>query len=155
MAFDDAWEKSVWTEPLSRAVEGVSPEEAHWHPTEETHSIVEIVNHIAYWKQYCARMLTTQHIEDLLPRPPDGEAPRGMPDWPQAVENLRQQHQALRIAVAALQPEQLTARFPLTNMTVERVIAGLIAHDAYHAGRILLVRRQWAAKFDGGEIDPS
>lgn len=145
-ALDDAWETSVWTKPFRRAVEGVSVAEANWHPNEGAHSIAEIVNHVAYWKQYCAQMLTTQTIEDLLPRPPVGEAPPGMPGWPQAAENLRQQHRVLRAAVAALQPEQLTQRFPLTNMTLERVLMGLIAHDAYHAGQILLLRQQWAAR---------
>jgi hypothetical protein len=104
-----------------------------------------MVNHLAYWKLYCTRMLTTQKIEDLLPRPSDGEAPPGMPGWPEAAENLREQHRTLRAAIAALSPEQLTERFPLTNLTVERVLAGLIAHDAYHAGQISLLRRQWAA----------
>jgi hypothetical protein len=31
-ALDDAWEKSVWTEPLSRAIAEASIEEASWHP---------------------------------------------------------------------------------------------------------------------------
>jgi len=87
---NEVWEKEHWGEPVSKALEGVTPEAANWRPGPGVHSIVEIVNHMAYWIDLCTREFQGRSTEDLMPIPKAGEAPPGMPAWPEAFKNLIQ-----------------------------------------------------------------
>ncbi|WP_188454812.1 DinB family protein [Virgibacillus oceani] len=40
-----------WYLPFSDTVEGLEEEEAFWRPTEDCHSIAEIVQHLIYWNE--------------------------------------------------------------------------------------------------------
>lgn len=143
---DDVWAKEGWIDPITQALEGVTLEEANWHTSPGVHSIVEIVNHMAYWTDFCAHGLQGRSIEDLKPIPKSGEAPATMPGWPEALSNLIAKHQQLRSAIAAFREEDLDRVIPGWERSAALLINALITHNSYHGGQIVCLRQLWAAK---------
>jgi uncharacterized damage-inducible protein DinB len=140
---DEVWgDKDGWIESAANVLSDVSEEEANWHPALGIHSIVEIVNHVAYWTEYGAHLLHDSPVDDMLPYPEDGEAPASMAlDWQAARDNLLKQHQDFRAGVARLSDESLDYEHPGLGRPVGDAITSMIEHDAYHVGQIFILRQ--------------
>ena len=52
--WDEAWSEGVWWTAWSRALEGLTAEQAAWKPAPDRHSIWQLVNHMAFWREYMA-----------------------------------------------------------------------------------------------------
>lgn len=137
---DDGWKIT----PFGKFLEGLTSEEANWRPAPEIHSIAEIVNHVAYWLEYRARQVRGESLEPLKPIPSGGEAPPSMPDYPDCLRNLHKQFEALHEAVAALREEEVDRTVEGSPRPIIELVSNIIAHNAYHAGQIVLLRRLWA-----------
>jgi len=138
---DDGW-KNI---PFAKCLEGLTAGEANWHPAPEIHSIAEIINHVAYWLEYRARQVRGESLDPLKPIPDPGEAPPFMPGYPDCLENLRKQFEALHNAVAALCEEDVDRTADGSPRPIIELVSNIIAHNAYHAGQIVFLRRLWAA----------
>lgn len=140
---DDGWRNI----PFAKLLEGLTADEANWRPTLEMHSIAEIINHVAYWLEYRARQVRGESLEPLKPIPSAGEALPSMPGYPNCLENLHKQFEALHEAVAALREEDVD-RPPKEGSprSIMELVSNIIAHNAYHAGQIVLLRRLWALR---------
>ena len=125
-----AWDGSiaVWLEDLP---EGVTAEEALWRPAPGRHSIWELAVHCAYWK-YAVRRKLTGVKRGAFPRKGSNWLPPG-DSWEADLRLLRDEHRALRNAVARASAQQL-AKY-------ERLIYAVAAHDTYHTGQIQLIKR--------------
>lgn len=100
--------------------------------------------HAAYWKYVALRRLTAAP-RGSFPLKGSDWFPRGAGldarAWREDVALLDRMHQSLRDAVARLSPSQL-ARTPAGSTVSNRaLIAGVAAHDLYHAGQIQLLKR--------------
>jgi uncharacterized damage-inducible protein DinB len=128
---------------LRGSIRGLSMEVAVWRPQPGRHNIQEIVVHAAYWK-YAVRRRLTGERRGSFPSKGSNWFAREAPDravWKADVRLLDSCHRALREAVAGLEERALgrsAAGSPFENRTV---IAGIIAHDLYHAGQIQLLKR--------------
>jgi hypothetical protein len=129
------------------ALRAVGAAEAAWRPAPRRKSIWELTLHIAYWKYTVRRHLTG----DALPRFPRSPSNfPAMPDpaderaWARDVALLRDEHERLVGAVAALSARRLADR-PATRRrwTYGELELGVAAHDAYHTGQIQLLKRLW------------
>ena len=139
-----------WDEVTRRVFEPVTTpltaEEAHWRPAPGMRSITEMVNHMAYWLEYRVCQVRGEPLEPLKPVPKGGEAPAWMPPYPECVENLRKQFEALHEAIAALRDEDLERTAEGSPRPIVELISNIVAHNAYHMGQILLLRRLWALR---------
>jgi ferric-dicitrate binding protein FerR (iron transport regulator) len=61
--------------------------------------------------------------------------------WRADVGMLDREHQRLRDAVSALQPEYLDRPARGSKTLARRLIAGIALHDVYHAGQIQLIKK--------------
>lgn len=127
------------------ALRNVDAREAHRVPRGGRHSIWSLALHLAYWKYAVRRHL----VREPIPR-----FPRSPANWPavprRADEALWQadralvaeEHRRFVAAAAALDPARLTRRPPRKKTwTYGELIAGILAHDAYHVGQIQLLKR--------------
>jgi len=129
---DDAYERKAWHGPnLGGSLRGVTAEEALWRPAPGRHSIWELAVHCAYWK-YAVRRKLTGVKRGAFPRKGSNWLPPG-DSWEADLRLLRDEHRALRDAVARASAQQL-AKY-------ERLIYGVAAHDTYHTGQIQLIKR--------------
>jgi hypothetical protein len=131
----------------------VTPGDATFHPVAGSHSILEIVLHLAAW---------TQEVGSRL-----GGKPPALPamgDWPPwtgdagtawaaARRSLEEAHADLLQLVERLPAGRLAERIgdlrePAigTGVTVAVMLTGLAEHDAYHGGQIAILKRALAAR---------
>ena len=138
-----AFDGRSWHGPnLLGAIRGLTPEEAFFRPGPGRHSVYDLVLHAAYWKYVARRRLTGEKRgsfpfkgSNFFPEPPRKEA-RAVRE---ARAVLEREHRALVEVVEAMPDEALSARHG--KWTAEEMIAGVAAHDLYHAGQIQLLKR--------------
>ncbi len=142
-ALTRAFDGRSWHGPnLLGSIRGLTSEEAFFRPGAGRHSVYDLVLHAAYWKYVARRRLTGEKRgsfpvkgSNFFPEPEvkDTRAVR------QARELLKETHLALRDAVEELPEGAFGERHG--KWTAEELIAGVAAHDLYHAGQIQLVKR--------------
>jgi uncharacterized damage-inducible protein DinB len=145
-----AYEGDAWHGPSVReALEGVTAEQATRKVLPTAHTIHALTHHIAAWADEVRKRL-----EGRAPQlPDDGDFPA--PDesltevqWEALRARLDRVHASLVEAILALDPSRVHDRVggerdaPLgTGVTYYGMVHGLIQHDAYHAGQIVLLKR--------------
>ena len=99
--------------------------------------------HAAYWK-YAVRRRLTGEKRGSFPLKGSNWFPRPSADvklWKADVRLLDDSHRALREAIAGLADRDLGGPVPGSPFDNRGLIAGIIAHDLYHAGQIQLLKR--------------
>jgi uncharacterized damage-inducible protein DinB len=140
---DQAYDRASWHGPnLRGSIRGVSPAVAARRPFRGRHNIWEIVVHAAYWKYVVTRRLTAAPRGSFPLKgsnwfPRDGGTRAA---WLADLDLLARAHAALRQTVARLPARTLDSK---ASGTVTRLdlIAGVAAHDIYHAGQIQLLKK--------------
>jgi hypothetical protein len=142
---DQAYDRKSWHGPnLRGSVRGVRAAVAARRPAEGRHNIWEVVLHAAYWKYIVRRRLLSEKRgsfplkgSNWFPRPVTlSEAA-----WQEDVALLERMHWAMREAVASLAPRDLGVKPAGSKVSNFDMIAGVAAHDVYHAGQIQLLKR--------------
>ena len=132
----------------SGAVRGVPADLAHWRPAPGRKSIWELTLHIAYWKYAVRRNLEPQPIPRFPRTPANWPAAPGRPDpsqWEADRRLLVEEHARFSEAVARFDPARLRRR-PAPKRNYGQLIIGVLAHDAYHAGQIQMLKRLWGTR---------
>jgi uncharacterized damage-inducible protein DinB len=136
----DAWHGDSLLEILN----GVAASQAAARPIPHAHSIWELVRHIAAWDGAVLRRLGGVALElsdaENFPSVPD------MSDaaWHRALRELKQVHQELVDAVAALPDTRLSESVPGkegAHYTFYYMLHGVVQHELYHAGQIALLKK--------------
>lgn len=126
-------DKEDWFVPVSIAVDGLTAEQAQWNPGKGNHSVGQLAYHIWYWDQ---RSLNTFKGEKNPPF--DGNNNETFDkftpaQWDDLVKKLNQVLADWEKAVESADDAKLAANASL--------IAHVGAHNAYHVGQILYVRK--------------
>ncbi|HMD17786.1 MAG TPA: DinB family protein [Terriglobales bacterium] len=140
-AFDgDAWHG----DSLFEIVKGVTAARAAARPIAGTHSIWELVLHIAAWDGAVLRRLGGVAVElsDAENFPPIKDA--GEAAWRSALDRVRRVHEELVAAVAGLPDSRLDEMVPGkegAHYTFYYMLHGVVQHELYHAGQIALLKK--------------
>jgi uncharacterized damage-inducible protein DinB len=141
---DRAYNRRSWHGTnLRGSIRGLTAAQAVSRPQRGRHNIWEIVVHAAYWKYAVLRRLTQQQRGSFPLKGSNWFAREGRPHdegWKQDVALLDRMHRELREAVGGMSSQDLHRRDgeKVTNLDL---IAGIAAHDLYHAGQIQLLKR--------------
>ncbi|MBS1813125.1 MAG: DinB family protein [Acidobacteria bacterium] len=144
-----AYQGQAWHGPsLMEILSGVTAAQAAAHPIPNSHSIWEIVLHIAAWMD-----AVRERLEDgPVAEPADGDWPM-MADpneegWQQTLQLLADRQQALLNLIAQMTDEQLKQRIGTENdpptasgYSAYYNLHGVIQHNLYHAGQIVLLKK--------------
>ena len=143
-----AFDRTSWHGPnMRRAVRSLTPQLAFFHPGPGRNSIYDLVLHVAYWKYVARRRLTGGKRgsfpvkgSNFFPEPKvkDARAVKA------ALDLLGREHAAFLAVVRDLPDAAFAAR--RGRRTAAEMIAGVAAHDLYHAGQIQLVRRLFESR---------
>lgn len=144
---DRAYDRRSWHGTnLRGAIRGLTADEAAARPAPGRHNIWELVVHAAYWKYAVRRRLTGERKgsfglvgSNWFERPAPGAASPA--SWKEDVTLLASSHRELRDAIARLDDSDLARTEPGSKVTNFELIAGIAAHDLYHAGQIQLIKR--------------
>jgi uncharacterized damage-inducible protein DinB len=123
-----------WFVPVSIAVDGLTAEQAMWSPGKGNHSVGQLAYHIWYWDQRALNDFKGVKNEKF-----DGNNNETFDNftadqWNDLVKKLNQVMSDWDKAVADADDAKLAANASL--------VAHVGAHNAYHVGQILYVRKQ-------------
>lgn len=129
--------------PFSRALDGLSGEDAVKRPAGAPYSVAEVVAHVVFWQERQLRF-----VDGEKPGPVE-HASDGWPavtadEWPSLVERLLACIERIR-AIAASDAELQRPLIPGRDRTVGESIASHYMHDVHHLGQIILLRRMIGA----------
>ena len=122
-----------WFVPASIAVQGLTADQAKWSPGKGNHSVGQLAYHLWYWN---SREMTA--FKGEKPAPFDGNNNETFDNftpeqWDDLVKKLNQVMIDWEKAVEAADDQKLAENASL--------IAHVGAHNAYHIGQILYVRK--------------
>ena len=145
LQLDQAYDHQSWHGTnLRGSLRRVTLEQAAWRPAPNRHNIWEIAVHAAYWKYAVGRRLSGEPRGSFPVkgsnwfRRPDEHTGRA---WKADLSLLGSEHARLRRAVESLVPAALHRTPAGGRATYLNLVAGIIAHDLYHAGQIQLLKR--------------
>jgi hypothetical protein len=142
---DQGYDKKAWHGPnLRGSIRRVEIEEAAFRPAPGRHNIWENVVHAAYWKYTVRRRLLSEKRGSFVlkgsnwfVRPNNNS----VESWLEDVALLEEMHYLMRAAIAAMDPGDLPKKPANSKVSNASLIAGIAAHDIYHAGQIQLLKR--------------
>ena len=140
---DTAFDKKAWHGPTLKGVlRGVNEELASWRPAADRHTIWELMIHCAYWKYTVRRRITGEKRGGFSLNGSNWfERPSGDANWKAELKLLTATHRSLREAVENIDVGLLDTIPTGSTHTLAQLIAGIAAHDLYHAGQIQLMKR--------------
>lgn len=133
------------------ALRGVSSEMAVWRPYPDRHSIWGLALHVAYWN-YAVWRRIEGGAHGGFPRSPSNfpavpEAPT-REAWNKDRRLVREWHGHLKESVSQFDAGRLDERAGGEGKTsYADLITGIVLHDTYHAGQIVMLKR--LAKSEG------
>ena len=137
-----AFEGEAWHGPaVLEVLAGVSVEAAGAHPIPGSHSIWEIVLHLASTYRLVLRRIQghsgSLSAEQDWPAVPDPDTEL----WHAAVDELHKLNREVRVAILAFAADRVDQMLSAGHSSAYVHFAGLPQHDAYHAGQISLLRK--------------
>ena len=131
-----------WHGPsLSEALTGVSSESAARRPNLDTHSIFDLVHHIAAWDNVFGLRLKGEPTDE----PSEGDFPASTSNsaeqWAELIARLNRAHDQLVEAVSSLNASNLEELVVGKEYTKRFLIEGAILHHVYHTGQIVILKR--------------
>jgi uncharacterized damage-inducible protein DinB len=140
-----SYERKAWHGPnLRGSLRGVSVAEAAWRPGQTRHNIWEHAVHAAYWKYAVCRKLTGAKRGSFHHKGSnwfERHAALGEQAWLDDLALLRRVHGELVKAVEELIDKDLQRNPKGSTYSRWQLIAGIAAHDVYHAGQVQLLKR--------------
>ena len=137
--------------PPAHILEGLSEEVAHRQIAHAPHTIYDEVWHLAFWQQITLDWIGG--VETPFPRKPSDGFPAGPCTENWAKLRARFLNGCDQAAAAAVDQSRLELPVlcssrpgnPPRTMTIREQLESLAAHNAYHLGRIVLLRQLYGA----------
>ena len=139
----NAFEGEAWHGPaLLELLADIDPATASSHPLPETHSIWELVLHIAAWDDAVNRRIVGRkalQLNDAENFPPVKD--KSSAAWKSTLEHLKKTHEALIATAKGLSDERLREQVPGKNYNILFMLDGVVQHELYHAGQIAILKK--------------
>lgn len=133
------FDKGAWHGPSVKEVLKDITAELAEKRLPNTHSINELVAHMISWRLYVIHRLEGNNSFTVTD---EMNFPKGK-NWEALLEELEETQEKLLQAVEKFPVYKLNELVPVSeqNYTFNTLINGIIHHDVYHAGQIILIRR--------------
>jgi hypothetical protein len=131
--WNTAWERGLGFAPWKDVLNGLTPAQAAWSPGKDRHSIWAHVAHMCFWREYiasAARGQATPSDEDvhrLNFAGPESSLHAAPEAWADLQSRFAESH-------------RLLARLYADPSVSHDWMWGLVGHDSYHVGQVMLLR---------------
>lgn len=124
-----------WYVPASKAVEGLTYEQAVWKPAgKDNHSIAQLVHHLTFWDRQNLMKFRGEKAPAFSGNNEETfEPPKDKAAWDAAVREMDEVMTGWEKAIEAADDAKLQSAYG--------TIAHLATHNAYHTGQILVIRK--------------
>ncbi|MFL6467163.1 MAG: DinB family protein [Pyrinomonadaceae bacterium] len=151
--FDSCYDKNVWFVSAGKALEGVSAEQAVWKPEGTDNSIWETLTHLTYYNNaYLQRFKGIDYEYSIADNDETFAAPDAPTevDWNAEVAKFDSVMRNFRTLIENADESKFDQPVSEKNTASwAELISNINAHNAYHGGQILLIRklqRAWNPK---------
>jgi len=115
------------------------------HPLPDTHSIWELLLHIAAWDDAVNRRIVLGKFGKALQLNDAENFPRvtdkSSAAWKDTIAHAKKAHRELLKTVTTLSDERLRERVPGKPYDVGFMLQGVAQHEIYHAGQIAILKK--------------
>jgi len=122
-----------WFVPVNIALEGVSAEEAMWRDSSGNHSIGQLAYHLLFWNKRQLAKFNGQPEGEFSGNNDETFNSFTKENWNNTVSELDSVLTSLEQTIEAADEDKLREWYP--------TIANISAHNAYHTGQIIFVRK--------------
>ena len=139
-----SYKGEAWHGPcVEESLAGVTWQQAFDRPIAGAHSIAELVVHLAVWVEQPLLALNGKPWPNDIPVDLDWpEAHRASAaNWEASLTRLRAAEESIIALVRNLTPEQLEVKVTGKPFTTYFMLNGVVQHNIYHAGQIMLLRK--------------
>jgi hypothetical protein len=130
----DTHTNSNWFVCADVALAGLTPEQANWKDGKGNHSVGQLAYHIWFWNERNLRNLRGEHPEKFTGNNDETFDKFDPKNWSETVQKLDAVLTELEKMVENADEAKLKAIAP--------TIANINAHNAYHIGEIVMVRKE-------------
>lgn len=141
--FSTCYDQNGWFVAVRNALEGVTAEQANWKPEGSDNSIWETLAHLSYYNHaYLQRFKGIEYQYTLADNDATFEAGSSEEDWQDAVRKFDSIMTEFRDLLNAADESKFGQPVPTkSERRWSELIADINAHNAYHGGQILLLRK--------------
>lgn len=122
-----------WFVPINIALEGVTAEQANWTDGSGNHSIGQLAHHLLFWNKRQLAKINGQPEGEFSGNNDETFTKFNQAEWTHIVTGLDSVLTAFEKAVKAADETKLKEWYP--------TIANISAHNAYHTGQVIYVRK--------------
>ena len=122
-----------WFVPINIALEGVTAEQANWTDGSGNHSIGQLAHHLLFWNKRQLAKINGQPEGEFSGNNDETFTKFNQAEWTHIVTGLDSVLTAFEKAVEAADETKLKEWYP--------TIANISAHNAYHTGQVIYVRK--------------
>ncbi len=138
---DDLQHGNYWVGiNMDDILKSIEPAQALRRVDGKSNCIWQLVNHIIYWRKTV--VLRIQGLREPLPYPdlslPEDKGPAA---WKQTLNELQESYLMLRAAIHDFPENRLLEIVPGQEYPFYELIHGVIQHDGYHLGQIVLLSK--------------
>jgi len=142
----NAFEGNAWHGPaVLELLTDIDAATAAAHPLPDTHSIWELLLHIAAWDDAVNRRIVLGKFGKALQLNDAENFPRvtdkSSEAWKDTIARAKKAHRELLRTVASLSDERLRERVPGKPYDVGFMLQGVAQHEIYHAGQIAILKK--------------
>lgn len=126
--------RQEWFAPTKMALEGLTAEQSNWKDSTENHSIAELVSHLIFWNEMNLNAFKGQEVPEFSAENEVTFNTKTEKDWFATLRTLD-----------SIQTEWEKSTVKATNeqlMEWSTEIANMTAHNAYHTGQIVYIRKR-------------
>ena len=138
-----AFEGTAWHGPsVKEVLAGVNASTAAARPLTGSHSIWELVHHVAAWEEIVRRRIEGELLVDISDEqdwPPVTDTSEAA--WSEALAALERGHMQLRDVISRMDDSRLEEPVPGKGHSFYILLHGVVQHDLYHAGQISLLKK--------------
>lgn len=122
-----------WFVPVNVALEGVTAEQAMWRDSSDNHSVGQLAYHLLFWNKRQLAKFNGQPEEQFSGNNEETFTKFDQAQWTHVVSELDSVLTTLEKSIEAADEAKLKDWYP--------TIANISAHNAYHTGQIVFVRK--------------
>jgi uncharacterized damage-inducible protein DinB len=136
---EQTFQRGAWHGPsVKEVLEKVSGAQAY-ERLPNTHSIIELVAHMASWRIYVVRKLAGDELYTVS----EEQNFPALRTWETALRELDESQTRLMVGLRSFQPARLHEQVPgvTAPLTFYTLLHSIIHHDMYHTGQIMLIQK--------------
>jgi uncharacterized damage-inducible protein DinB len=140
--FSDLYNGDAWIEvTIQGTIKNISAEQALIHPIENLNSIWEIVNHLVSWRE-----VVLSRMEGEIILEPNNNFFEPIIDnseraWQETLERYDKSQKSWLVYLEKLNSTDLEKIYSGKKYTFYELIHGILQHDAYHLGQIIMLKK--------------